>query len=65
MNAEQAEVVAEALGGVAWNSGGGANLVGFKRADGHLVVISDEAICEYENEDAFDTGRPIRAFLLH
>ncbi|HSV98702.1 MAG TPA: hypothetical protein VLI39_00910 [Sedimentisphaerales bacterium] len=65
MNSEQAENVAEALAGVPWNSGGSINLVGFKRADGHLVVISDEVICEYENEEAFDEGRPIQSILLH
>lgn len=65
MTTKQAEVVAEALGGVPWNSGGGINLIGFKRVDGHLVVISDEAICEYENEEAFDECRPMRAILLH
>jgi hypothetical protein len=65
MNTEQAEIVADALGGVPWDSGGGISLVGIKRGDGHLVVVSDEAICEYENDAAFDAGRPIRAILLH
>lgn len=65
MNNEQAEIVAEALGGVPWDSGGGINLVGFKRTDGHLVVISDETICEYESEEAFDEGRSLQSILLH
>jgi hypothetical protein len=65
MNAELAKIVAEALGGVSWNSGGGINLVRIERADGHLVVVSDEVICEYEDEEAFDTNRPVRSILLH
>jgi hypothetical protein len=65
MNTKQAEIMAEAFGGVSWNSGGGINLVRIERADGHLVVVSDEVICEYENEAAFDENRPLRSIFLH
>jgi len=43
----------------------GINLVRIERADGHLVVVSDEVICEYESEEAFDASRLIRSILLH
>jgi hypothetical protein len=65
MDAENAGIIAEALGGTSWNSGGGIHLVRVERADGHLVVISDEVVCEYENENAFDENRPARSILLH
>jgi hypothetical protein len=65
MNTQRAKIVAEALGGVSWNSGGGINLVRIERADGHLVVVSDNAICEYETEEAFGVNRAIRSVLLH
>ena len=40
MDPDQVQAVAEALGGSAWNSGGGIYLVRIERADGHLVVRS-------------------------
>ena len=64
MDADQAQAVAEALGGSAWNSGGGIYLVRIERADGHLVVISDEAVCEYSDEEAFGSGDCIFGILL-
>jgi hypothetical protein len=49
-----APAVAAALGGEAWNSGGGIMLILFRRADGRLVVLTDEGVCEYASQDAFD-----------
>lgn len=57
LNEHTAPIVAEALGGEAWQSGGGIWLVVFRRADGHVVVISDDAVCQYENEAAFDASK--------
>jgi hypothetical protein len=51
MEEEQAIAVARALGGDVWQSGGDIWLVIFRRADGHVVVLSDEAVCEYSNEE--------------
>ncbi len=65
MDAEKVGILAEALGGTSWNSGGGIHLVRLERTDGRLVIISDEAICEYEDEDAFDENRPAHSILLH
>ena len=59
MEEEQATAIAEALGGEAWQSGGDIWLVLVHRRDGHLVVISDEIMCEYENQEAFDEGNAI------
>jgi len=56
MTEDQANAVAEALGGEPWNSGGGIWLVRFSRSDGRLVIASDDAVCEYEDEEAFDRG---------
>ena len=40
----------------AWQSGGGIWLVTFMNTRGNFVCISDEEICEYESEQAFEDG---------
>ena len=65
MDSGQAEVVAEALGGTSWDSGAGINLIKLERQDGCLVVISDEVVCEYSNEQDFDHNKPISSIFLH
>jgi len=57
MNQQQADAVAEALGGESWQSGGDIWLVVIRRLDESVVVISDESICEYPDESAFEHGR--------
>jgi hypothetical protein len=64
MEEEQAIVVARALGGEAWQSGGDIWLVIIRRADGHVVVLSDEAVCEYSNEEAMGTDQPLSNIVL-
>jgi hypothetical protein len=64
MNEQQAEAVAKALGGETWQSGGGIWLVIFRRADSRVVVISEEVVCEYENDDALDSGTPAQSIFL-
>ena len=64
MNEEQADAVAEALGGESWQSGGGIYLVLLEKKDGRLVVISDDVICEYESEEAFDKCRADKTIVL-
>jgi hypothetical protein len=56
MNEQQADAVAEALGGLTWNSGGGIWLVLKERSDGRLVAISDEIVCEYTSQADFESG---------
>lgn len=65
MNEEQARITAEAFGGETWNSGGDVWLVVCHRQDGKVVALSDEVVCEYENEEALETGRPISSIVLH
>lgn len=65
MDEQQATAVAEALGGETWQSGGDIWLVLLTRADGRLVVISDEVVCEYPNADAFEQSRPAASIPLH
>ncbi len=64
MNEDQANAIAEALGGETWQSGGDLWLVLIHRPDGRLVVISDEVVCEYENHEAFDSARPATSIHL-
>ena len=65
MDEHQATVVADALGGETWQSGGDIWLVILKRTDGKLVVISDEVVCEYESEEAFDDNKASARVFLH
>ncbi len=65
MNEEQANSIANTLGGRVWQSGGGIWLVLFEKADGKLVVVSDEAICEYLSQAEFDRSKPCQSILLH
>ncbi len=64
MDEKAAKAVAEALGGAAWNSGGGIWLARFERADGRVVLISDEVVCEYADSDAAEAGEPAMSIVL-
>jgi hypothetical protein len=64
MNEEQANAIAAALGGEAWQSGGDIWLVLVHRQDGHLIVISDEVICEYESHESSPFMRSIKISLM-
>lgn len=64
MTCAEAEAIAGAVGGTTWDSGSGVHLVRIERSDGHLVVISDEVVCEYDNEEAFDESQPRSSILL-
>ena len=64
MTEEQAEKVATALGGSTWQSGADIWLVLINRTDGRLVVISDEVVCEYTDQEAFDAGEASVSVLL-
>lgn len=64
MTEEQANAIADALGGDSWQSGGGIYVVMLHRRDGRLIVLTDECVCEYENDEAFDNGQAIRAIEL-
>ena len=65
MEQHEAESIADILGGDAWNSGGNIWLVRIERADGKLVVLSDEVICEYANEDAFEANNSSSSIIFH
>ena len=64
MEEEQAIAVAHALGGDVWQSGGNIWLVIIRRADGHVVILSDEAVCEYSTEEALGTEQPLNNIVL-
>lgn len=64
MNEKQALAVAGALGGEAWHSGGGIWLVRLTNPEGRLVVISDDLVCEYRDEDAFRNGEAAQTISL-
>jgi hypothetical protein len=64
MDELRAKAVANALGGESWQSGGGIWLVLLRKDRGRLVVISDEAICEYEGEASFDQGRATSVIII-
>lgn len=64
MDQRTAEQLAVLVGGEAWQSGGDIWLVTVNRDDGSLVVISGDAICEYENDVAFDAGSSSKAIVM-
>jgi hypothetical protein len=64
MDEKQVTAVADALGGESWQSGGDIWLVLMRRADGKLVVLSDEAVCEYPDDGAFERGQASNSILL-
>lgn len=65
LNEQTAPAVADALGGEAWQSGCGIWLVMIRRKDGHVVVISDECVCEYDSEAAFEENKAGASVVLH
>lgn len=64
MREQAAEAVAKALRGRTWQSGGDIWLVLLDRADGHLVVISDDTVNEYETEADFEESRAANFIML-
>lgn len=65
MDERTAEQLAALLGGEAWQSGGGIYVVTVNRDDGTLVVFSGDAVCEYENDEAFNLGRATKTICLN
>ncbi|CAN5406568.1 hypothetical protein BH09PLA1_BH09PLA1_01370 [soil metagenome] len=64
MDEKKANLIADALRGETWQSGGDIWLAVIRRADGGVVVISDDAVCEYENEAKFEESNPARTILV-
>jgi len=64
MTESEAQAVAAVLGGDAWNSGGGIQLVVIERPDGRVAAISDEAVCEYADRDVLMHGWPTNSIML-
>ena len=56
LNENTAEQVAKTFGGEAWQSGGGIWLVMLTRNDGKVVAISEDCICQYASEQAFQNS---------
>ena len=64
MDESQATKITEILGGETWQSGGDIWLVIIHRKDSHIVVISDDAICEYTSEEEFEKAKACTSILL-
>ena len=64
LNELTAPVVATALGGDTWQSGGGIWLIVKRTTDGRVVTISPEVVKEYENEEAFEEDRPKSSLVM-
>jgi hypothetical protein len=63
MNEKQATAIADALHGETWQSGGGVWLVILHSGE-RVIVISDDAVCEYKDEQAFDESNSQNTILL-
>lgn len=64
MDERQAKVVARALGGETWQSGGDMWMVLFRRSDGKVVGLTGEVVCLYADEELLQTGKPEESILL-
>ena len=64
LNEQTAEQIAKALGGEAWQSGGGIWLVLLRRGGGRIVVLSEDAVAQYESEEQFESGAADSTILL-
>lgn len=64
MDELQAQAIADSLGGETWQSGGDMWLVLFRRSNGSIVALSDEVVCEYENEEALGNSEPSSSIIL-
>jgi hypothetical protein len=64
MDEEKANALASALGGETWQSGGDIWLVVLRRSDSHLVVFSDEVVCEYASQEALNEGHALMVIQL-
>ncbi len=58
LNEVTAPTVATALGGDAWQSGGGIWVIVKRTTDGRVVTITPEVVNEYADEAAFEEDRP-------
>lgn len=58
LNELTAPMVASALDGDAWQSGGGIWLIVKRTSDGRVVTISPEVVNEYANKEAFEKDWP-------
>jgi hypothetical protein len=58
LNDLTAPIVAAALGGDAWQSGGGIWVIVKRTSDGRVLTLSPEVINEYASEEAFEEDRP-------
>ena len=59
MNERQANAVADALHGTAWQSGGDIWLVMIPNHEGELIVITDDEIGVYRDEEDFEAGEAL------
>lgn len=48
--------IAEEFRGEPYRAGSGVWIVRFRRADGGVVVLSDECVTEYEDERSWEEG---------
>jgi len=64
MDEHHAKAVADALGGEAWQSGGGIWLVLIRRDDGRIVAISQDAVCLYADDESLDSARSVECIAL-
>lgn len=64
MDERQADALAKVIGGEVWQAQGGGFVVSLRRPDGTIVIVSDDAVTEYANDDAFDDARPSTSITL-
>lgn len=64
LNEVTAPTVATALGGDAWQSGGGIWVIVKRTPDGRVVTMTPEVVNEYADEAAFEEDRPKSSLVM-
>lgn len=64
MDEDKAKALAELLGGEPWQSGGDVWLVLIRRADKRIVAFTDDVVCEYADQEAFEGGEPENSIVI-
>jgi hypothetical protein len=64
MDEAKANLLAKALHGSPWQSGGGIWLVLFHTASGRVVVLGDEVVKEFKDDEAFENDSESTVILL-
>jgi hypothetical protein len=65
MSESEAKALAKLLRGEQWQSGGGIWLATIQRQDGKIIVLSDDVVRLFDDEDALSKDRARASITFH